>query len=94
MSKDTSGDEVAVGSKAASPTPVKGHPGVFRKGNRYQVRYRHHGTQRAKSFRTQTEAKRFKAKVDSGDTFLTNTPPQARAPDNELSGHDFITDAV
>ena len=55
-------------SKSSQPIPVKGHPGIFRKGNRYQVRYRHHGRQRAKSFRTLTEAKRFKAKVDSGDT--------------------------
>jgi integrase len=55
--------------------PVKGHPGIFRKGNRYQVRYRHHGTQRAKSLRTLSEAKRFKAKVDSGDTQPTSREP-------------------
>ena len=61
--------------KPTSLTPVKGHPGIFRKGSRYQVRYRHHGTQRAKSFRTLTQATRFKAKVDSGDTTPTSREP-------------------
>src|SRR5438105_3998963 len=52
--------------------PVQGHPGIYTKGNRYVVRYRHHGTLHSKSFRTLSEAKRFKAKVDSGDTQPTS----------------------
>jgi integrase len=56
-------------------TAVPGHPGVFRKGNRYQVRWRHHGKQRARSFRTLSEADRFKAKVAAGDTQPTSREP-------------------
>jgi integrase len=44
------------------------HLGIYQKGSRYQVRYRHHGREVAKSFRTLTEAKRFKAGVDKGET--------------------------
>lgn len=59
----------------SSPAIPTGHPGIFKKGSRYQVRYRHRGTQRAKSFRTLSEAKRFKGKVNSGDT-----QPSSREP--------------
>lgn len=58
--------------------PVEGHPGIFRKGDRYQVRWRHHGRQRAKSFRTLTEAVRFKARTITGDTQPTSREPFRR----------------
>jgi len=48
--------------------PVPGHPGIYTKGSRHVVRYRHHGTLHSKSFRTLSEARRFKGQVDSGDT--------------------------
>jgi integrase len=62
-------------SKPSTPVPVKGHPGVFKKGNRYQVRYRHNERQVAKSFRTLSEAARHKGKIDSGDTQPTSKEP-------------------
>jgi integrase len=54
---------------------VPGHPGIFRKGSRYQVRYRHHGRQKARSFRTVSEATRFKRQVDAGDSQPTSRQP-------------------
>ena len=54
---------------------VPGHPGIFKKGSRYQVRWRHRGRQRARSFRTLTEARAFKARTVSGDT-----QPASREP--------------
>jgi integrase len=58
--------------------PVKGHPGIYRKGDRYQVRWRHHGHERTRSFRLLSEASRFKAKVLSGDTQATSREPFRR----------------
>jgi integrase len=58
--------------------PVPRHPGIFRKGGRYQVRWRHHGRQRAKSFRTLTEAVKFKARTITGDTLPTSREPFRR----------------
>lgn len=56
-------------SAAVAPlVKVVGHPGVFRKGNRYIVTWRHRGQQRKKSFRTLDEAKRHKARCTTGDT--------------------------
>jgi integrase len=52
---------------------VPGHPGIFKKGSRYQVRFRHHGAQRAKSFRTLTEAKRFRRDVEHGEAKPTTS---------------------
>jgi integrase len=52
---------------------VPGAPGIFQKGSRYQVRYRHHGKQVAKSFRTLTEAKRFRRDVEHGDAKPTTS---------------------
>jgi integrase len=52
---------------------VPGHPGIFKKGARYQVRFRHHGAQRAKSFRTLTEAKRFRRSVEDGEAKPTTS---------------------
>lgn len=51
---------------------VSRHPGVYQKGSRYLVRWRHHGRQKTRSFRTLTEASRFKAKTASGDTQATS----------------------
>ncbi len=60
------------------PIPVPGHPGVYKKGSRYQVRYRHKGRQKARSFRTLSEAIRFKGKVAAGDTQPTSREPFKR----------------
>jgi integrase len=60
------------------PIPVSGHPGVYRKGSRYQVRYRFKGRQKARSFRTLSEAGRFKAQVDAGDARPTSREPFKR----------------
>jgi len=49
------------------------HAGIYKKGDRYQVRYRHHGKQVAKSFRTLSEARRFKRNIDAGDTQATSS---------------------
>src|SRR4051812_30843691 len=49
-----------------------GHPGVYKKGNRYVVRWRHRGRQRERSFRTLTEARRFKSQTAAGDTAPTS----------------------
>lgn len=55
--------------------PVKNHPGIYRKGTRYLVKWRHHGRQRSRSFRTLAEAKRFKRQVDNGDSQPTSRQP-------------------
>lgn len=64
------------------PTPdrrqrvaIPEHPGIFRRGASYVVPYRDRGKWRSRAFRTLTEAKRFKAKTDSGDT-----RPDSREP--------------
>lgn len=58
------------------------HPGIFKKGDRYQVRYRYRGKQVAKSFRTLSEARRFKGAVDKGDARPSaSTPFRAYATD-------------
>ena len=57
---------------------VKGHPGVYRKGSRYLVRWRHHGRLKARSFRTLTDATRFKAQTASGDTQTSSREPFRR----------------
>lgn len=66
-------------SKATEDTrkavAVPGHPGIFRKGSRYQVRYRHQGKQKARSFRTLTEAKRFRGQVEAGEARPTSREP-------------------
>jgi integrase len=59
-------------AESTQRVPVPGHPGIYKKGSRYVVRYRHHGKLHSKSFRTLSEAKRFKGKVDSGDTQPTS----------------------
>lgn len=57
---------------------VSGHPGVYRKGTRYLVRWRHQGRMKARSFRTLTEAVRFKASTVAGDTKPTSRQPFKR----------------
>jgi len=47
---------------------VPNHPGIYRKGDRFHVRFRHKGRQRTRTFRTKTEAVQFKGQVASGDT--------------------------
>jgi integrase len=67
---------------------VQGHPGIYRKGGTkvgadgkgglggsYQVRYRHHGKLTQRSFRTLSEAKRFKGKVNAGEAQPTSRQP-------------------
>lgn len=48
------------------------HPGIYRKGNRYVVVWKHRGKQQKRSFRTLTEAKRHKAQTAAGDTAPTS----------------------
>jgi integrase len=55
--------------------PVKGHPGVYRKGGRYVVKWRHRGQQRKRSCRTLTEAKRVKGEIDAGATQPVSREP-------------------
>src|SRR3954462_14571940 len=47
--------------------PVEGHPGIYKRGNRYVVKFGYRGRERKKSFRTLTEAKSFKAKAAAGE---------------------------
>ena len=54
---------------------VPGHPGIFKKGERFLVPFRHRGRQRARYFRTLSEAVRFKRQVDAGDTQPTSREP-------------------
>jgi hypothetical protein len=57
---------------------MPGHPGIYRKGSRYLVQWRHKRRQRARSFRTLTEASRFKGQIVSGDTRPTSREPFRR----------------
>jgi len=59
----------ATPDRRLKPTDI---PGLYRKGNRYVVRWRHRGRQRERSFRTLTEAKTFKAQTVSGDAAPTS----------------------
>ena len=52
--------------------PVEGHPGVYKRGNRYVVKYGYRGTERKKSLRTLTEAVAFKAKAAAGEARPTS----------------------
>lgn len=49
-----------------------GHAGIYRKQNRFVVVWRHRGRQRKRSFRTLTEARRFKAQTAAGETAPTS----------------------
>src|SRR3954466_8671885 len=54
-------------SESRRMIPVEGHPGIYKRGNRYVVKYGYRGKERKKSCRTLTEAKAFKAKAASGE---------------------------
>lgn len=54
---------------------VKNHRGIFKRGSRYLVAYRHKGVQRSKYFRTLAEATRFKGQVDAGNTQTSSRRP-------------------
>jgi integrase len=47
--------------------PIEGHPGIWRRGNRYVVKYTDRGHVHKKYLRTLTEAKKFKATAAAGD---------------------------
>jgi integrase len=51
---------------------VAGHRGVWRRGNRYVVKYTHRGKVRKKYLRTLTEVKKFKATIAAGDAAPTS----------------------
>lgn len=48
-------------------------PGIFARGSRYVVPYRHRGKQHRPSFRTMAEAKAFKARLAGGDVRTPTT---------------------
>jgi integrase len=53
--------------------PVQGHPGIWRRGNRYVVKYSDRGKPRKKYLRTLTEAKKFKATAATGEVRPTSS---------------------
>jgi integrase len=62
--------------------PVEGHPGIWRRGNRYVVKYTDRGKPRKKYLRTLTEAKKFKATAAAGDARPTSARSfQSYAPE-------------
>src|SRR3954453_19374247 len=54
-------------SESRRMIPVEGHAGIYKRGNRYVVKFGYRGRERKKSFRTLTEAKSFKAKAAAGE---------------------------
>lgn len=48
------------------------HPGIYRKGSRFVVIWRHRGRQHKRSFRTLSEARRFKGQTDAGGAAPTS----------------------
>jgi hypothetical protein len=55
--------------------PLPDHPGIFKRGPSYVVPYRDRGKWRSRTFRTLTEARRFKARTGSGDTRADSREP-------------------
>ena len=55
-------------------TPLPKHPGIYRRGDTYEVSYRDRGRQRWRAFRTLTEAKRFKRGANDGDRADSREP--------------------
>lgn len=51
--------------------PIDGHPGIYRRGNRYVVKFSDRGRRAKKMFRTLTEAKRFKGRAAAGEAHAT-----------------------
>lgn len=70
---------------------VGGHPGIYSKGSRFLVVYRHKGRQRARSFRTLSEATRFKGQVLVGDAKPTSREPFKRYAMRWLDGYSGRT---
>ena len=68
-------EHMSESTRSAPREPVPGHPGIYRKGGAYQVRWRHHGRERTRSFQNLTAAKRFKRQADAGDTQPTSRQP-------------------
>lgn len=66
---------MAEGSQDSQRMVATNHPGIYRRGSRYVVVWRHRGQQRKRSLRTLTEAKRFKAQTEAGDTAPTSREP-------------------
>jgi integrase len=52
--------------------PVKGHPGIYKRGNRYVVTWKHRGKSRKSLHRTLTEARRAKGMRARGETAPTS----------------------
>ncbi len=52
--------------------PVKGHPGIWKRGDRYVVKYTDRGQRRKKYLRTLTEAKKFRATALAGEARPTS----------------------
>lgn len=52
--------------------PVERHPGIYKRGGRYQVAFTYRGKLKWRSFRTLSEAKRFKAQAATGDAQPTS----------------------
>src|SRR5688572_8984592 len=55
--------------------PIAGHPGIYRRGSRYVVKFSDRGRERKRSCRTLTEAKAFKAQVAGGHARATSAQP-------------------
>ncbi len=66
------GNQATPGNGSRKMIPVAGHPGVWRRGNRYVVKYTHRGKACKKYLRTLTEVKKFKAAVAAGDANPTS----------------------
>jgi integrase len=49
-------------------TPVKGHPGIYKRGSRYVVQWKHRGKLHKSSHRTLSEAARAKGRRMAGET--------------------------
>lgn len=62
-------------SQSTPMVRVDGHPGIYSRGSRYVVVYRVRGKQHKRAFRTLTEARRFKAKADTGDAVTAGKRP-------------------
>lgn len=76
-------------AEASDPRRLEptGHAGVYRKQNRYVVVWRHRGRQRKRSFRTLTEARRFKAQTAVGGTAPTSREPFVAFAERWLDGY-------
>ena len=53
-------------------TPIPGHPGIYKRGTRYVVTWKHRGKSRKSSHRTLSEARRAQGRRGAGDTEPVN----------------------